>query len=173
MTASRPPAALALFLKYPEPGHVKTRLATALGAERAARLYRECMLMVLAKSLRLHGADVFVFYLPRDRGPAVEQLVMSRFGRFEGRFVPQAAGDLSARLHAALAHLHGLGYERQFVLGTDSPTLPLEIIQRGVDSLSDHDAVLGPSWNGAYYLIGLTQPDARIFADVAWGSGME
>jgi len=171
--ATPPAAALALFLKNPEPGHVKSRLAAALGTERAARFYRECMLTVLAKSLRMRDVDVFIFFLPRDQGPAVEQLVMSRFGRFEGRFVPQALGDLGARLHAALAHLRGLGYARQFVLGTDSPTLPLEIMQRGVDALATHDAALGPTWNGAFYLIGMKEPDPRAFAGVGWGTGME
>ena len=31
---------LMIFVKYPEPGKVKTRLAKTLGAKEAARLYR-------------------------------------------------------------------------------------------------------------------------------------
>ena len=31
---------LILFVRYPEPGRVKTRLAAVLGAERAAAIYR-------------------------------------------------------------------------------------------------------------------------------------
>jgi len=97
-----PPAGLALFLKHPEPGQVKTRLAAALGPERAARLYWECALLVMAKTLRLKGADVFVFFTPAERRVEMEGLVMARFGRFEGRFVPQADGDLGTRILAAV-----------------------------------------------------------------------
>lgn len=169
----RPPSALALFLKHPAPGQVKGRLVAALGAERAARVYWECALLVMAKTLRLTGTDVFVFFTPEERRVELEGLVMARFGRFEGRFVPQARGDLGARIHAALVHLEELGYARQLVLGTDSPTLPLEILQRGLDALATHDSVLGPTWDGSFYLVGVHAPDPAIFDGVEWGSGFE
>lgn len=168
-----PPSGLALFLKHPEPGQVKSRLAAALGPDRAARLYWECALLVMAKTLRLKGADVFVFFTPAERRVELERLVMARFGRFEGRFVPQGPGDLGARIHAALTHLREQGYARQFSLGTDSPTLPLETLQRGLDALGTHDSVLGPTWDGSFYLIGVREPDPAVFDGVAWGSGLE
>lgn len=175
MTAAstRPPAGLALFLKFPEPGTVKSRLAAALGAERAARFYWECALLVLAKALRLHRADVYVFFTPPDRQRDIESLVMARFGRFEGRFIAQRGNTLGERIHHALERLRMIGYDRQLVLGTDSPTLPLEFLQRAVDALADADCAIGPTWHGGYYLIGVRRPDVRVFRDVAWGAGSE
>ena len=171
MSASR--AALALFLKNPEPGTVKTRLTGALGPERAARFYWECALLVMAKALRLQDTDVFVWFTPAEKQAALEALVMARFGSFEGKFIAQAGTDLGERMHQALDHLHEWGYPRALVLGTDSPTLPLEYLQRAVDTLAQTDCVIGPTWDGGYYLFGTKQPDPRMFHGVTWSSGME
>jgi hypothetical protein len=164
---------MALFLKFPAPGTVKSKLVSALGPERAARFYWECALLVLAKALRLKHVDVFIFVTPVERQAEVESLVMARFGLFEGRFIPQRGNTLGERINHALERLRMLGYERQLVLGTDSPTIPQGYLQRAVDELAGHDCVLGPTWHGGYYLIGLKQPDVRIFRDVAWGTGQQ
>ncbi len=171
--AVRAPAGLALFLKYPEPGTVKSRLTAALGADRAARFYWECALLVMAKALRLRDTDVYVFVTPPERQRDTESLVMSRFGRFEGRFVPQRGNTLGERIHHALERLRMIGYDRQLVLGTDSPTLPIEFLQRAVDELAKSDCALGPTWHGGYYLVGVRRPDVRLFRDVVWASGSE
>ncbi len=170
---SGPSAALALFLKHPEPGTVKTRLVEALGTERAARFYWECALLVMAKALRLKRVEVYVFFTPPEKHAEVEALVMAQFGKFEGKFIAQTGADLGARMHHALEYLNRLGFTHLLVLGTDSPTLPLEYLQRAVDELAHQDCVIGPTWDGGFYLIGLTQPDSRIFHNVTWSSGLE
>ncbi|NNG08221.1 MAG: hypothetical protein HKM90_10885, partial [Desulfobacteraceae bacterium] len=42
-------ALILFFIKYPEPGAVKTRLAESIGLEEAARLYRNFILDLLTK----------------------------------------------------------------------------------------------------------------------------
>jgi hypothetical protein len=171
--SKRADAALALFLKFPEPGTVKSRISAVLGPDRAARFYWECALLVMAKSLRLKDCDHFVFYTPPDRGGEMEELVLARFGKFEGRFVPQADGDLGWRIHAALEHLGSAGYARKLVLGIVSPSLPLDYLKRAVDALGEKDCVIGPTWDGGFYLTGVRRPDARILKGIPWGTGME
>lgn len=167
------PAGLAVFLRYPEPGAVKTRLQAALGPERAARFYWECALLVMAKALRLRDTDVFAFFRPEERRVEIEALVMGRFGRFESRFIAQRGRTIGERIHHAFERLRMLGYARPVVLGSDSPTLPLEVLQRAVDELATRDAVIGPTWDGSTYLIGVRAPDVRIFRDVPWGTERE
>jgi len=166
-------AAIALFLKYPEPGTVKSRISAVLGDERAARFYWECALLVMAKSLRLPDCDHFIFYTPADHRAEMEKLVLSRFGKFEGRFTPQAEGDLGTRIHAALASLHAAGYRRKLVLGIVSPSLPLDFLKRAIEALAAKDCVIGPTWDGGFYLTGVREPDERILKDIPWGTGME
>ncbi len=59
-----------VFLKYPEPGRVKTRLAAACGHDRAAGLYREWIGAVLAKLQPVRGRSCLVGFFdgaPADR----------------------------------------------------------------------------------------------------------
>jgi len=166
-------SALALFIREPSPGTVKARLSTSLGPEKAARFYWECALLSMARALRLHDAEVFVFFRPAERRARIEELVMSRFGHFEGRFFPQEGADPGERIFNALARLDSLGYERKFTLGTDSPTLPLDYLERGLRALDDADCVLGPTWSGGFYLFGTKKPDEAVFRNVSWSSGLE
>jgi len=167
------PGALALFIRNPEPGAVKTRLAATLGPDRAARFYWECALIVMAKALRLPGMEVFVFFRPPEGKARVEELIMSRFGDFEGRFIPAEGGNQGERMHHALENLASSGFRRMFTLGTDSPTLPQENLVKAARALESADCVLGPTWSGGLYLFGAREPDERYFRNVSWSSGLE
>jgi len=147
------------------------RLGKALGREKAARFYWECALLVMAKALRLPGADVFVFFAPEEARERIQQLVMARYGQFEGKFFPQTGHTHPARIHNALVHLHKLGYAKEFVLTTDSPTLPQEYLLTAAKKLDTVDCVIGPTWTGGYYLLGMKDPDALVFQGVEWGEG--
>jgi len=170
---SKPSAAIALFIREPSPGTVKARLSASLGPEKAARFYWECALLSMARALRLHGAEVFVFFRPMERRSRIEELVMSRFGHFEGKFIPQEGATPGERLYNALFHLDSLGFGHKFTLGTDSPTLPLEYLERGLAALDGADCVMGPTWSGGFYLYGTKKPDAGAFRNVSWSSGLE
>jgi rSAM/selenodomain-associated transferase 1 len=56
------------------------------------------------------------------------------------------------------------------IIGTDSPDLPLQYIQRAFQKLRHHDVVIGPAADGGYYLIGLARPCSDIFQGISWGS---
>jgi len=157
----------------PEPGEDESGLAGTLGADRAARFHLECILLVMAKALRLKDTEVFVYFSPAERRAEIQARVMSRFGKFEGRFVPQRGADLGERIHSAFTELKELGFARQVVLATGSPTIPFELLERAVEELAGLDCVVGPTWSGSYYLIGVKRPEARMFKGVPWGSGRE
>jgi len=56
------------------------------------------------------------------------------------------------------------------VIGSDVPTLPSAVLEAALDRLAGADLVLGPSEDGGYYLIGLREPRAALFADMAWST---
>ena len=56
------------------------------------------------------------------------------------------------------------------VLGSDSPSLAPELIDRAFDLLRSRELVLGPCCDGGYYLIGQRQPDRGLFRNIAWSS---
>jgi rSAM/selenodomain-associated transferase 1 len=78
----------------------------------------------------------------------------------------QPSNDLGQNLIEAFSTAAG----PTIVLGTDSPDLPSPILEQAFESLSNHDVVLGPSFDGGYYLLGLSEPAESLFHDVDWGS---
>ena len=55
------------------------------------------------------------------------------------------------------------------LVGTDSPTLPLVLIEQAFKDLERADVVLGPATDGGYYLVGCRRLPP-IFEGVAWSS---
>jgi glycosyltransferase A (GT-A) superfamily protein (DUF2064 family) len=51
-------------------------------------------------------------------------------------------------------------------MNSDGPTLPPDYIAQAFTLLNNAEAVFGPSEDGGYYLIGLTQPQPRLVRNV-------
>jgi uncharacterized protein len=140
---------LLVFVKVPEEGKVKTRLARTIGDEAACGLYR-CFVVDTLALARLTGRDTMVFFYPPE---AVENAVDWLGG--DVALVPQRGGDLGERMIAAFREvLHD--YRYAVLIGSDVPDLPSEIVEEAFESLEKNDAVIGPAKDGGYYLIGFS-----------------
>ncbi len=62
------------------------------------------------------------------------------------------------------------GAKRVVITGTDSPTLPMSYIQKAFDVLKRIPVVIGPTFDGGYYLIGLSRQNDDIFDGIEWGT---
>jgi len=155
-------AALAVFLKAPRLGTVKTRLASEIGGRQALRLYRVMVARTLA-SVRRTDLDATLWFTPQDAGPEM------RFWLGDGWDLrPQASGDLGARLLAA-GHAVPLG-RPWIAIGVDCPRLTGELLQGAVDVILSGSVVLGPATDGGYYLVGGTTPLPELFTGMPWGT---
>jgi len=161
--------AILLFVKYPEPGKVKTRLAATLGAERAADIYRRLVAAVLAGLPG--GDDLLVMFDPADKCAQVAQWLQPLLVGRRVQFVPQTDGDLGARLERAFAVAFDLGFQKVAVIGSDCIEMSAATFSETWQALATHDAVLGPSLDGGYYLLALRQPRAALFHGIAWSTG--
>ena len=57
------------------------------------------------------------------------------------------------------------------MIGTDSPTFPIDYIEQAFEFLeTNSDVVLGKTEDGGFYLIGLRKLPERIFENVEWSS---
>jgi glycosyltransferase A (GT-A) superfamily protein (DUF2064 family) len=65
------------------------------------------------------------------------------------------------------------GCERVAVIGSDIPHMESVWLDDAFASLDDHDAALGPTQDGGYYLLALRTPEPRLFDDIEWSSGRE
>ena len=155
-------AALAVFLKAPRMGTVKTRLASEIGARQALRLYRVMVARTLA-SVGDANLAVTVWFTPPEAAAEVRFWLGARWD-----LRPQSSGDLGARLSAAE---HAVPRGRPWIaIGMDCPRLTSELLQQAVDVIERGSVVLGPATDGGYYLIGGTTPLPGLFTDVPWGT---
>ena len=159
-------AELAVFVRAPVAGSVKTRLHSAVGADAAAELYRAFVEDVIALCHRVQEAGrVGVTLWADDSGDSnVRQWADAL--RTEARQQPD--GDLGVRLEAAFAV--GLARaERLVVIGSDAPTLPFSSLVAAFDGLEDAPLVMGPANDGGYFAIGASGYAPR-FDGVRWST---
>lgn len=158
--------ALIVFVKSPEAGRVKSRLAADIGARWACRLYRH-FVEDLLDSLGKGDYCLHIFFQPPDRRDAMAEWLGNH-----RRYHPQNGGDLGERMQHAFEHCFSEGFEAVILVGGDIPELTGEIVSGGFAALQAGDAVIGPSHDGGYYLIGF-RPETfapEAFAGISWGT---
>jgi rSAM/selenodomain-associated transferase 1 len=153
------------FVKFPDPGRVKTRLSRVLGDERGAALYSAFVLDMLA-TLDLTGYPLAVCFAPQARGEAFRTWL----GRGR-RYLSQTGDDLGERMKNGFREAFGMGYEKAILMGSDFPDLPPWIIGEAFSSLDRAPAVIGPALDGGYYLIGFGRETytPAVFDRLPWG----
>ncbi|MEW6235148.1 MAG: TIGR04282 family arsenosugar biosynthesis glycosyltransferase [Candidatus Omnitrophota bacterium] len=157
-------ASLFLFVKYPQEGKVKTRLGKQIGYDRAARFYREIAQTCVQRFSRIPGVDFTVYFDPPEEEERLRAWLGENF-----RYLAQPPGDLGERLQRGFAYW--LPQRRRVIaIGSDSPDLPLEYIEQACDILLTKDAVIGPTEDGGYYLIGLSRFLPELFEGVPWST---
>lgn len=148
-----------MFVKSPTAGQVKTRLAAEIGEDAAVGLYRAFVEDMLATVEKLDATFRLCFYPPEAKSLFLEWLGEQH------SYIPQTGDDLGGRLKNAFADAFEQGFSKVFAIGSDSPDLPESFLRQAFEELDSHDAVVGPSSDGGYYLIGFS---ARSFAPEAF-----
>ena len=155
---------LAVFLKFPTPGKVKTRLAAGLGDEQAASLYRQWITDVLNPLQVLRPASAILGYFT-----GAEADGFSPWSHLVDEWLPQPAGDLGRRLDFAFQTLHRR-FAKVAAIGTDCLDLSADLVTLCFQKLDAAEVVLGPSSDGGYYLIGTSRRRPGLFDGVRWSS---
>lgn len=156
--------AIVLFARAPVLGQVKTRLHPFLDPESILRLYTCFLNDSIRKISGVKSADPFIGVYPSDSSG-----YFSRLQEFPVQVFVQDGKDLGERLSNAFQERFNEGYERVAVIGSDSPSLPIAVIEQALSS--EKDFTIGPSVDGGYYLIGMAgRKPVGVFEGVSWGS---
>jgi len=154
VTAVAPPVVL-VMAKAPTPGTCKTRLIPALDAHQAAQLAAGLLLDTLAvaavAATRLGFAPPTVALAGDPEAGVRPGEVLEALGRC--RVIRQCGADFAERLAAAHQEAAGAGPVVQ--IGTDAPELGEAHLLAAADALTRDGAVLGPSRDGGWWLLGL------------------
>lgn len=157
---------LLCFLKFPEAGHVKTRLARELGAQAAAQIYLALAERVITEVYPLDGSY--------ELRPCVDpKHSIEQYREWIGdnwTFHMQEGADLGARMSHALRQVLDEGYHKAIIIGSDCIGLNEKIIAEAFGDLEHQDFVIGPSTDGGYYLLGLRKSHDWIFENMAWST---
>jgi uncharacterized protein len=113
--------------------------------------------------VRAAGLEAIIWYSPPDARTEMEFWLGETW-----ELRPQVTGDLGARL-AAAAHAVPRGHP-WIAIGADCPTLNATILQQACAHLERAALVIGPAYDGGYYLIGGRTPLPDIFTGMPWGT---
>ena len=159
MRASSSDRVLVIMAKAPNAGAVKTRLVPALSAEAVTDFY--CCLLhdTLALARSLGNVEIAIMCPDSD----VNQLAQLAGG--ETTVIAQKGNGLAAGLTSVFAHFANRGERLVVAFNSDSPHLPRAVLDQAFEILSAHDVVVGPTYDGGYYLVGAKAAYPTLFAN--------
>jgi rSAM/selenodomain-associated transferase 1 len=153
---------LLLFVRNPELGKVKTRLAASVGPEKALEIYLHLLqhtrqvTQELPVQKRVYYSDEVYMH---DLWPNEQ---------YQKRVQP--SGDLGKRMEAAFETAFAEGYTSVVIIGSDCLQLTPDIILRAYKELEQHEVVIGPALDGGYYLLGMNHLHPELFRDKRWST---
>lgn len=160
--------------KASAPGRAKTRLVPPLTFDEAAALNTAFLQdvsdnVLLAARHAAAGAGIagYAAYGPPGSEEFFRRTLPGAIGLI-GAWLPHFGECLFHTIGEILARGHGSAV----VLNADSPTLPTALLIETAAALArpGDRAVLGPSSDGGYYLLGLKTAHRRMFEDIAWST---
>lgn len=159
--ANKQKTALILFIKNPELGKVKTRLAKDVGDENALKIYA---------SLLEHTRQV-ALEVPTDRLLYYSSWIDEQDAWDPATFIKkvQSGEDLGARMKHAFAEAFQT-YDRVVIIGSDCAQLNEQIIEHALEQLEHYSFVIGPSEDGGYYLLGMQTYTPAVFEEIPWST---
>ncbi len=154
--------ALIIFVKNPQAGKVKTRLAADIGDQAALKVYSNLLSFTRDISQKLSNHSLYVFYSKYI--DLNDEWSNARFDK-----LVQEGNDLGQRMDNAFKTLFEK-HSKLVLIGSDCPELQVDILHDAFNSLNDHDICIGPSHDGGYYLIGMKKPCPELFKDIQWST---
>lgn len=153
---------LLIFVKNPEKGTVKTRLAKTVGDDRAYQTYLKLLKLTIdvAGHVKAKKQIWYSSFVDESDG----------FGGsdFEKRL--QKGENLGERMLNAFQGAFDEQFEKVVIIGSDCPDISPEIVEDAFAELDKEDVVIGPSEDGGYYLLGLRKLVPEVFRDISWST---
>ena len=157
--------ALIIFSRLPIGHETKTRLAPLLNEPQRSELHLAMWRDIFGEALRLTDTDIYLCWTGSGNVADWQKYI-------PGSFIlrKQEGENLGERMRNAMRDIFVLRYKRAVIIGSDIPSVKAENIARAFGSLNDSDAVIGPSSDGGYWLIGMRKFIPEAFGISSWGN---
>lgn len=157
--------ALITFVKAPVKGTVKTRLQKDISQERTLKIYKSFIKNILSECISLQGVDRYLGCAPSDDHAYLQKVSKE----YSLPTFNQRGNTLGLKIVNAFQDYFKQGYSRIVLIGSDSPTMPMEFIEEAFHELKSKDFVVGPCCDGGMYLVGAkTTIEPKIFHRIPW-----
>ena len=153
---------LIIFIRNPERGKVKTRLAKSIGDDAALQVYR-LLLQHTRRIAETVSCERFLLYADQvSRNDDWNETMFSKH--------LQSGNDLGERMLHAFELVFGQGCSQAIIIGSDCPGIDPALVESAFARLTEHDVVIGPATDGGYYLLGMNRPLPELFRGKAWST---
>ena len=153
---------LIIFVRNPEKGKVKTRLAKDIGEDQALSVYHKLLNYTkeITKRLNCEKAVYYSDYV--DDNDLWDNMIYDKH--------LQQGQNLGERMQDALSRAFAEGKERVVIIGSDCMELESYMIKEAFAVLDSNDVVIGPARDGGYYLLGMKKFLPTLFEGKPWSS---
>jgi len=171
---------ICILARNPLPEMVGGKLECCLSRKQAAILARAFILDALSSALRVPRCDVHLGYSPPEATADFEDLIFLFKGEetdkkvsaraAEVTLVPQIDSDPGGRILDLAGRLFGSGAKKVLFACSDCPLIDPVIMKASFALLKEHKVVIGPTFNGGFYLLGMSEDNSRLFDGIEWNS---
>ena len=166
MIPTRQHTSVALFVRHPVPGRVKTRLARDLGELAACDLYRAMVADIIA-NITAARLPIYLFHDGQDATGLPTEWV-----RAAEAVIGQTGDSLGDRMIAAFEALFSIGREQVILVGSDIPGIDAPLLQSAIAAIEGFDVVFSPAFDGGYCLVATKKNSFSdsIFSAIPWST---
>jgi glycosyltransferase A (GT-A) superfamily protein (DUF2064 family) len=167
---------ICIVASYPDSEEISPGLESLLGKDQAAFLARSILLDMISTSLCVPESSLCIAYWPPESGERFrdllylfenEEMDVEIAAMTEGvALIPQAGSSFGERLINVSKKLFSEGAKRAVLVAAGSPLIQPLILQASFELLKKNQAILGPTFDGGYYLIGSDAYYPSIFKGI-------
>jgi len=152
------------FVRWPELGQVKTRLAKSVGEEDALEIHTKLAQICFQNALEVKNAKTIL----SGTGESLDQFEEWLPGADDYWLQPKVG--LGERLSRFFKKAFDRGAEKVVAIGSDAPLLKAPDLESAINALEHHEVSLLPAEDGGYVLIGMNKFHAELFERIPWGT---
>lgn len=154
--------AIIIFTKNPQKGNVKTRIAATLGDDKALQIYKKLIVHTHSIVVNLK-IDTYIFY----SDAIIKNDIWSEKVFFK---MLQNGVTLGEKMADAFSVVFAKKYDSVCIIGSDCYELNPTIIENAFVKLQSVDCVIGPAFDGGYYLLGTNAYNGQLFQNIQWST---